>query len=129
MATFYYKHIREMEPRPGVRYATRYIKQTDAEYRRLKNWLAEITETILDITSHDPMVAQWFVRPDPAFRRTDGTHYSPHDLLSDMLTQMIRGRDLPQSMVDRWNRLTDTTPWQIHLIQGTPQQTATLLAE
>ena len=128
MATFYYKSIREMEPRPGVKYATRYIKQTEAEYKRLKEWLAKIAETIIDIANHDPQVAEWFVRPDLSFRRTDGTHYSPQDLVIDMLSQMQKGRDLPQSMVDRWNRLTDTTPWQIHLTQGTPPQTPTLLA-
>lgn len=128
MATFYYNTIREMAPRPGVKYATRYIKQTPAEYQRLRAWIADIAETILDIANHDPQVAEWFVKPDPSFRRTDGTRYSPQDLITDMLDQMTGGRDLPQSMIDRWNRLTDTTPWQIHLIQGTPPQTQTLVA-
>ena len=128
MATFYYKHIREMEPRPGTKFATRYIKQTPQEYDRLKSWLTNIAETIVDLCDHDPIVAEWFTRPDPAFRRSQGQPYSPEDLISDMLNQMARGRDLPQAMVDRWNRLTDTTPWQIQLIQGTPQQTATLAA-
>lgn len=128
MATFYYKYIREMEPRPGVRYATRYIKQTDQEHKRLQVWLAEIAETIIDIADHDPQVAEWFTRPDPNFRRSDRTYYSPEDLITDMLNQMHRGRDLPQSMVDRWNRLTDTTPWQIQLIQGKPEQIPTRAA-
>lgn len=125
MAAFYYNTIREMEPRPGVKYATRYIKQTRAEHRRLQAWLAEIAETILDIADHNPEVAEWFIRPDLRFRRTDGSYYTPQDLLTDMLTQMTQNRDLPQSMVDRWNKLTDTTPWQIHLIQGTAEQKPT----
>lgn len=125
MATFYYNSIKEMDPRPGVKYATRYIKQTRAEHRRLQAWLAEIAEVIIGIAQQDPQVAEWFSRPDPRFRRTDRTYYSPEDLLTDMLDQMVSGRDLPQSMVDRWNKLTDTTPWQIQLIQGTPEQTPT----
>lgn len=125
MTTFYYRRIHEMEPRPGVKYATRYIKQSPEEYERLKAWLVNIAETIIDIADHNPEVAEWFTRPDGRFRRSTGQYYTPQDLVTDMLEQMIKGRDLPQSMVDRWNRLTDTTPWQIQLIQGTPQQTPT----
>ena len=128
MATFYYKHIREMEPRPGTKYATRYIKQTPQEYDRLKSWLVATAESIIDICDHNAEVAEWFVRPDPRFRRSTGQYYTPQDLVTDMLTQVSHGRDLPQAMIDRWNRLTDTTPWQIHLIQGTPPQTQTLVA-
>jgi hypothetical protein len=47
-----------------------------------------------------------------------GEYYTPQDLITDMLEQMIRGRDLPQSMIDRWNRLTDHTPWQIELAKA-----------
>lgn len=128
MAEFYYTYIKEMDPRPGTRYATKYIKQSHAEHRRLQAWLAEIAEQILSIAELDPQVAEWFRRPDPEFRRRDGTHYSPEDLITDMLDQMTHGRDLPQAMVDRWNRLTDTTPWQIRLTQGKPVQTPTLVA-
>lgn len=128
MATFYYKHIREMEPRPGTKYATRYIKQTPQEYDRLKSWLVHTAESIIDICDHSAEVAEWFVRPDPRFRRSTGQYYTPQDLVADMLDQVSHGRDLPQAMIDRWNRLTDTTPWQIHLIQGTPPQTQTLVA-
>ena len=116
MAQFYYKYIKEMEPRPGTKYATKYIKQSDQEHQRLQKWLVQIAETILDIANHDPSIAEWFVRPMPDFRRSSrGQYYTPQDLITDMLDQMIRGRDLPQAMIDRWNRLTDHTPWHIEL--------------
>lgn len=127
MTAFYYNYIKEMTPRPGVKYATRYIKQSAQEHERLRAWLVSIAETILDIANHNPEVAEWFVRPDPAFRRSSGQPYSPEDLITDMLEQMHRGRDLPQAMIDRWNRLTDTTPWQIQLIQGKQPQTQALV--
>ena len=114
MAQFYYKYIREMEPRPGMKFATRYIKQTHEEHDRLRTWLVQIAETIIDIADHDPTVAEWFTKPMRDFRRSQrGEFYTPQDLITDMLDQMIHGRDLPQAMIDRWNRLTDHTPWQI----------------
>jgi len=119
MAEFYYRYIKEMEPRPGVKYATRYIKQTEQEHQRLRQWLAQIAETIIDIAQHDPQVAEWFTRPMPDFRRSQrNQYYTPQDLVTDMLDQMLHGRDLPQSMVDRWNRLTASTPWQIELAKS-----------
>jgi hypothetical protein len=32
-----------------------------------------------------------------------------------MIRQLSQGRDLPQAMLLRWNRLTQGTPWEIEL--------------
>lgn len=117
MATFYYRTRREMEPRPGVKYATVYIKQDHAEHQRLLRWLVEIAENILSIGQIDPDIGQWFCRPMPDFRKSSrGEYYSPEDIITDMIDQLARGRDLPEAMLGRWNRLCEGTPWQIDLV-------------
>lgn len=116
MATFYYKSLREMEPRPGVRYSTTYIKQDIHEYERLKNWLVHIAESIIDISDFDADCATWFITPMRDFRKSHrGEYYSPQDIITDMIDQMVHGRDLSSAMIGRWNRLCEGTPWQIDL--------------
>lgn len=117
MARFEYTRMHEMPPRPGVKYATVYIKQSPAEYQRLHQWLLKTGEDILGILELDPDLAHWFSHPHPDFRRSQrGEYYSPEDLLTDMIRQLSLGRDLPHAMLDRWNRLTESTPWQIELV-------------
>lgn len=118
MALFKYKRLHEMDPRPGVRYATVYIKQTTEEHKRLQAWLTQVAEDILGILELDPDLAQWFSRPQVDFRKSRrGEYYSPEELLTDMLNQLSLGRDLPQAMLDRWNKLTQGTAWQIEFEQ------------
>ena len=128
MPTFGYKRKLEMEPRPGVKYATVYIKQSPEQYQAFRAWLHNIGEAIVDICSVDPALAQWFTRPMPDFRRSvKGEYYSPHDLLTDMLTQLALQRDLTEAMIGRWNRLTESTPWQIQFVADREQEpTATV---
>ena len=125
MATFYYRSRKTLDPRPGVRYATVYIKQDHQEHQRLLAWLIEIAENIVGIGQIDPDLGQWFCSPCADFRRSSrGEYYSPEDILTDMIDQLAHGRDLPEAMLNRWNRLTEGTPWQIDLISNsdtTPQ--------
>ena len=120
MARFEFTRLHEMTPRPGVKYSTTYIKQSPAEYQRLHQWLIKTGEDILGILERDADLAQWFSQPHADFRRSRrGEYYSPEDLLTDMIHQLSLGRDLPQAMVDRWNRLCEGTPWAIDLEQAT----------
>lgn len=117
MATFYYRSRRTLEPRIGTKYSTTYIKQDAAEHQRLQNWLVQIAEDILAISDVDMDCALWFITPMPDFRKsTRGQYYSPQDILTDMIDQLAHGRDLPEAMLGRWNRLTEGTPWQIELL-------------
>jgi hypothetical protein len=125
MATFYYRTTKTMEPRIGVRYATVYIKQDIAEYERLKSWLVQIAQDIISISQIDADCADWFTKPMADFRRSQrGEYYSPEDIITDMIDQMMHGRDLTEAMIGRWNRLTEGTPWHIELLSThdtTPQ--------
>lgn len=117
MATFYYRTTRTMEPRPGYNYATTYIRQDGAEYQRLLTWLTQIAEEIISIAEVDADCATWFITPLREFhKQRRGQYYSPQDIITDMIDQMAHGRDLSEAMLNRWNRLTEGTPWQIELV-------------
>jgi hypothetical protein len=119
MPQFTYQRLHTMEPRPGRRYSTTYIKQSPQEYQRLRSWLIQIADGILATCELDPGLAEWFTRPMEDFRKsTRGQYYTPEELLTDMIHQMSLGRDLAQAMLYRWNRLTEATPWQIELVEA-----------
>jgi len=114
MATFYYRSRKTLEPRPGVKYATVYIRQDHQEHQRLLKWLIDIAENIVSIGQIDADLGAWFCTPMADFRRSQrGEYYSPEDILTDMIDQLAHGRDLPEAMLGRWNRLCAGTPWQI----------------
>ena len=117
MAEFKYKRKQEMEPRPGHKFATVYIKQSDLEHSRLRNWLVQVAEHIIGVCEINASMAEWFSTPHRDFKRsTRGEYYTPEDLLTDMINQLALGRDLPEAMLNRWNRLVADTPWQIDMI-------------
>ena len=116
MALFYYKRLLTLEPRPGMRSGTTYIKQSPQEYERLRTWLTHIALDIVGILETDPDLAAWFTRPQADFRRQRrGEYYSPEDIIWDILHQMSLSRDVPEAMIGRWNRLCAGTAWQIDL--------------
>lgn len=116
MALFYYKRMLTLEPRSGMKSGTTYIKQSQEEYLRLRNWIAHIAEDIVGIIETDPDLADWFARPQAHFRKKRrGEYYSPEEIIRDILQQMTLGRDVPEAMIGRWNRLCAGTPWQIDL--------------
>jgi hypothetical protein len=125
MQTFYYRTLKELEPRPGVKYATVYYKQSAQEYERTRSWLVRIAEEMLDVADHDPSMAEWMLRPHADFKKsTRRDFYSVQDLITDLVQQVAQGKDIPQSMVGRWNRLCEGTPWEVRFEQsshaGTP---------
>ena len=118
MATFYYRSLKKLDPRPGTKYSTTYIKQDAEEHQRLQAWLVQIAETILAIADVDPDCALWFITPMPDFKKSSrGQYYSPQDIITDMIDQLAHGRDLPEAMLGRWNRMTEGTPWQIEFVK------------
>jgi hypothetical protein len=119
MATFYYRTIKELEPRPGVKYATRYYKQSPEEYERLKTWLVQIAEEMLDVANHDPAMAEWMLRPQADFKKsTRRDFYTVQELITDLVQQVAQGKDIPHAMIGRWNRLCSGTPWEVHFEQS-----------
>jgi hypothetical protein len=116
MALFYYHRKLTLEPRPGSKYSTVYIKQHAQEYKRFRTWVTQIAQDIAGIIPIDPDLDAWFSRPQPDFRRSRrGEYYSPEDIVTDLLAQMHQEKDVPEAMIGRWNRLAAGTPWEIEL--------------
>ena len=129
MPQFIYSHRQEMPARPGVKYATVYIKQRREHREQLFEWITHVAQQTLVALAADPDLAEWFETPLRNFRRSQpGKYYSAQDLLTDMLAQLAQGRDLPEAMLNRWNRLTESTPWQIDLVDTIPAPTGARVA-
>jgi len=125
MATFTYKYKQEMDPIGDNPYRTIYIKQSHHEHARLRNWLVEIAEQIIGTCEVNASAAEWFTTPMREFKKSrKGQYYTPEELLTDMIQQLALGKDLPQSMVDRWNRLCQDTVWEIHFSQSSQPKTS-----
>jgi hypothetical protein len=123
MATFTYKYKQEMDPVGRNPYKTIYIKQSHAEHHRLQNWLIQVAEQILGACEANASAAEWFCSPMREFKKSQkGQYYSPEDLLTDMIGQL--GKDLPQAMLDRWNRLMSGTHWEIELVDAKKPKTS-----
>jgi hypothetical protein len=116
MAKFGYTSKRTMDPRPGKTYATEYYKQSRSERRRT---LDHIETTIARVYQHasDTDTVPGLNAPMPRFQRkeTKGA-YSIVDILSDLLTQMKSGKDIPSGMLGRWNRLFEGTNTAIEMV-------------
>lgn len=113
MPNFKYKTIREMAPRPGVKFATRYYKQNTHELTLLLDFVRDSVELIVDAANQAGLFEE-LDRPMPDFKRTKGqTPYSILDIMTDLFTQLEEGKDAPEAMIGRWNR---ALPQQFEII-------------
>ena len=109
-----------MEPRPGVTYSTTYFKMTDMQREHMTLWLAMIGRDIEQVIQRDSEWYAWLSQPLKGFRKSQkGQYYTVLELLTDMLGQLVAGKDLPEAMVARWNRLCAGTPWEVELTDQT----------
>lgn len=107
---FYYLRKIDMEPRPGVSYATSYIRMTDRERDRLAQWLSEEIRDIFEEIESDPAARAASELPLRGFPRQGKPNRSLLDILCDT-AETIAGRrssgqpkDFPLAVIDRWNR-------------------------
>lgn len=112
MLQFEYRTRREMEPRPGRRYATVYLVQTPQQRSEMARSIGRCIEQLAAAVPDNDVTLD---RPQRDFRREDGTHYSATDILVDLWGQLRAGRDPTEAMIGRWNRLFEATEWQIEM--------------
>jgi len=95
---------REMDPRPGVKFATTYNRIRPATRRKMLADILAITEDIVKACENQNDYP--IVNPLRDFSRTSGRpNYSAADIMSDLVNQIREGRDIPDAMVNRWNKL------------------------
>jgi len=122
---FHYTSRKEMEPRPGVRFATTYYKQTQAEYARLRQHIYRVAAEIMAACDSDLDTYRWWTTPLKGYRKTAGANYTPSEIVTDMVEQFVKQKDLPSGMLGRWNRLFADTDYDIRLVSGRPARDTT----
>jgi hypothetical protein len=123
MPEFQYTSKKIMTPRPGVKYSTEYYKQPLAEYKLAVRHIQHVAKEVVRVCSYDKDLASWCMTPLKAFPKTVGK-YSLMDIVTDMLEQTIKERDIPSGMLSRWNRLFHDTEWDLVMVTGTPARSA-----
>ena len=114
---FGYLSEREMPPRPGVKFFTVYYLQSHAEYAMTKHFVVDVAKQLMDLVTESPDAGVWFSEPLPGYRKMSGGNYTPEDIVTDMVRQFSRQRDIPSGMYGRWRRLFADTPWDFELTQ------------
>ena len=121
MAKFKYKEIKRLDPRPGNQFATEYYKQTQAEYDRLKQHIFDTAQEITWIEQHYPDQYVWMTQPLRGFpKQNKREQYSPMEIITDALSQVMSGKDMPSGMLGRWNRLFAGWDIDIEMVDTLP---------
>ena len=128
MSEFQYTSIKKMEPKPGVKYATDYYKQTNSEYSLLKAHVANVAREIMRVCDYDLVLNDWIYSPLKRFPKTKGK-YSVMDIVTDMIDQVVKNKDIPSGMLGRWNRLFEDTEWDIVMTTEVPVRGKTTYGE
>jgi hypothetical protein len=124
MKTIGYQKTQQMEPRPGVKYATTYYKQSHAQRETLVDWIRRCSMEIVECVDSDPDFAQWWLSPIKEFRKTDKTYRTPEEIVQDLLLEAVgqkrngEHKDFAQAPIERWNRLWRETPWEFSMVQS-----------
>jgi hypothetical protein len=100
---------RTMDPRPGVKYATVYNRVRPAVRRKMLRDIQEVMDEIVDQCEHENDYP--IVYPLKGFPRTLGQeNYSAGDIMVDLKQQLESGKDVPDAMIYRWNKLFQEFP-------------------
>lgn len=122
MARFEYRTKRQMDPKPGNKFATEYYKQTPGQRTRLKDFVDTVYDQWSDRCARDPEARRDSQRPLTGFPRTQGPNYSAQDIITDLHNQLRSGKDLPSGMLGRWNRLFKNSEYTIEMTTETVAQ-------
>jgi hypothetical protein len=124
MPEFQYTSKKTMPPRPGVKYSTDYYKQPISEYRLTVRHIQHVAKEVSRVCDEHSGWKVWCSSPLKGFPKSDNTKYSLNDIVTDMLGQTIKERDIPSGMLSRWNRLFHGTEWDLVMVTGTPARAA-----
>jgi hypothetical protein len=123
MKTIKYQRIEIMEPREGVSYSTKYLKQSLEQRMELTRHVKQAASELLHEIERMPDPAT-INTPLKGFKTTTGKNRSAMDILVDMLTE-ARGKkrdgkpkDYALAPIERWNKLFKGTDYEINLVQA-----------
>lgn len=134
MPEFEYREVRNMNPRPGVRYGTKYYVQSAKHREQLAQHIIEVCDQIANLTLVNEELANWLLTPDDRFKRDrnrqekPGKYKTPLELLEDSKGE-AEGRkrngdpkDFAQAPIERWNKLWEDVPeYTIEMVTERPK--------
>lgn len=124
MKTITYSKIEKMEPRPGVKYATSYYKQSHLQREALVDWIRKSAMDIVECVDSDQEFAQWWTTPLKDFRKVDKSYRTPEEIVQDLLLEAVgqkrngEHKDFAQAPIERWNRLFRETPYEFDMVKS-----------
>lgn len=134
MPEFEYRELRNMNPRPGVRYGTKYYIQSPKQREAIAEHIITVCDEIAHLTLENDELARWLESPDDRFKRDrnraekPGKYKTPLELLEDSLGEAHGKKrngdpkDFAQAPIDRWNKLWEDIPnYQIEMVTERPK--------
>lgn len=126
---FTYQAVREMAPRPGVTYQTRYYKQTDQQRQQLVDWFKSQLVEIISVIEGDMRLEEAQHWPLRGFPRTRGQqNRSLRELLEDTAGEILKveanwGRnDFAEAPITRWNKFFRGSRWEFTITESLDHQ-------
>lgn len=124
-AQFEYTHIHKMQPRPGVKFATVYYKQTPEQRELLRQHLMQCISEIAHTLDVNPVEQTFATKPLKGFPKTGGQkNRSLKELLTDTIgecegkTRQGQPKDFAQAPLERWNKLFAGTRYEVEMTQS-----------
>ena len=114
---FAYNEIKKMEPRPGAKYQTTYYQLSKEQRRHMLSELCDIAHSIirasllnteLNVAMNSSLGLQ--------HKKQTGDYYTPWQVMYDAILQLHQGKDMPESMVNRWNKFAFGTGHEIAMM-------------
>ena len=119
-----YLRLKEMDPRPGLKYSTTYIIQDASDRKSAYDEILARVANMADALDRDPALLFWFENlPLPDFKTTTGVNRTPLQIVAELLDEFTgvkrdgTPKDIALAPVERWNRLFYESPWAIELEQ------------
>lgn len=118
-----YQKIHEMEPREGLKYSTKYLKQTLEQRQELVKHVKLVLEEISDAIEGDQELFEWVMTPLKGFPRQHQQNRSLKDIIADMTIEAKGKRkngvpkDFALAPIERWNKIFKDTDYEIELVQ------------
>ena len=126
--TIYYDSIEQMQPREGVKYATRYLKQQPKHRTELFRHVRDVAVQVEDYLEDHPEYREWHEhKPLKGFPKTQGQkNRTTIEIIEDMLIEATgkkknkEPKDFAMAPIERWNKLFEGTEWAIVLKNYNP---------
>ena len=118
---FYYLTTKQMQPRPGQRFATEYYKMRRPQRNLVRDHIIQCCQELLTAWDRDVSLETWAHRPLTGFKRVNAPNRSVYDIVTEQLEEAMGTKrngdpkDFALAPIERWNKLFQATDFEIKL--------------